>query len=234
MTFRKLAYGVSAAAIMMSASTAVFAQETTGAIRGRILDGSGAAVVGSVTIVHEPTGTTVTTMSDSSGFYSARGLRAGGPYTVTVSSAAGEGGIQLDSIGVGDAVNGDVIVNQAAAELEAITVTGQRFSNDFGYGTGSNYGAGDIAAAASISRDPKDIARLDPFVTLDPSNEDALSFAGTNTRQNQFTVDGIRQNDEFGLNGNGYPTQRSPISIDAIQALNVSVAPQVFSSKTRL
>ncbi|MAL58340.1 MAG: hypothetical protein CL682_14560, partial [Brevundimonas sp.] len=149
MTFRKLAYGVSAAAIMMSASTAVFAQETTGAIRGRILDGSGAAVVGSVTIVHEPTGTTVTTMSDSSGFYSARGLRAGGPYTVTVSSAAGEGGIQLDSIGVGDAVNGDVIVNQAAAELEAITVTGQRFSNDFGYGTGSNYGAGDIAAAAS-------------------------------------------------------------------------------------
>jgi hypothetical protein len=225
MTFRNLAYGASAVAILMGASTAAFAQETTGAIRGRIMDASGAGVSGSVTIVHEPTGTTVTTMSDAAGFYSARGLRAGGPYTITVSSAAGQGGVQLTSIGVGDAVNGDVVVGQAAAELESITVTGQRFQNDFGYGTGSNYGAGDIAAAASISRDPKDIARLDPFVTLDSSNEDALSFAGTNTRQNQFTVDGIRQNDEFGLNGNGYPTQRSPISIDAIQALNVSVAP---------
>ncbi|MGV8928700.1 MAG: hypothetical protein ACOH1E_03010, partial [Brevundimonas sp.] len=65
----------------------------------------------------------------------------------------------------------------------------------------------------------------DPFATIDPSNEDALSFAGTNTRLNQLTVDGIRQNDEFGLNGNGYPTQRSPISLDAVEAVNVSASP---------
>lgn len=127
MTFRNLAYGASAVAILLAASTAAFAQETTGAIRGRIMDTSGAGVAGSVTIVHEPTGTTVTTVSDSAGFYSARGLRAGGPYTITVRSSAGEGGVQLTSIGVGDAVNGDVVVGQAAAELESITVTGQRF-----------------------------------------------------------------------------------------------------------
>ncbi len=225
MKFRNLVYGASAAALMMSASSAVFAQETTGGVRGRIMDEAGVGVPGTVTIVHEPTGTRVTAVSDATGFYSARGLRAGGPYMVTVVSAAGEGGVSLNSIGVGDPVNADVIVRSDATEVAAITVTGQRFQNEFGYGSNSNYGAADIAASASISRDPKDIARLDPFVSIDPSNEDALSFAGTNTRLNQFTVDGIRQNDEFGLNGNGYPTQRSPISLDAIQALNVSVAP---------
>lgn len=224
---RNFACGASALAILMATSSVAIAQETTGGIRGRITDGSGAGVAGSVTITHEPTGTTVTTVSDASGFYSARGLRAGGPYTVTVSSAAGAGGLQLGSIGVGDPVAGNIVVGEQAAELDAIVVTGtrQRFSNDFGYGSSSNYGADAIAAAASISRDPKDIARLDPFVTIDPSNDDALGFAGVGTRLNQFTVDGIRQNDEFGLNGNGYPTQRSPISLDAIEAINVSVAP---------
>ena len=74
-------------------------------------------------------------------------------------------------------------------------------------------------------RDIKDIARLDPFATIDASNQDALSFAGTNTRFNQLTVNGVRQNDDFGLNNNGYPTQRSPFPLDAVGAVNVSIAP---------
>ena len=45
----------------------------------------------------------------------------------------------------------------------------------------------------------------DPFVAIDPSNQDALQFVGVNNRFNQITVDGIRQNDDFGLNNNGYP-----------------------------
>lgn len=227
MTFRKLAYGASAVAIMMSASTAVFAQETTGAIRGRVTAADGAGVSGaSVTVTHAPTGTSVTTVTDGTGFYSARGLRPGGPYEIRVSGAQGAGGVDLTAIGLGDPANGDVtLYDNSGADLGEIIVSGQRFANDFGNGSASNYGADTIASLPSIGRDPKDIARLDPFATIDPSNEDALSFAGTNTRLNQLTVDGIRQNDEFGLNGNGYPTQRSPISLDAIEALNVSVAP---------
>ena len=61
------------------------------------------------------------------------------------------------------------------------------------------------------------MARLDPFAMVqDPSNDDAFSFAGVNTRLNQLTIDGIRQNDEFGLNNNGYPTQRSPSRANAM------------------
>ncbi len=228
MTNRKRVFwATTALASSMLVASAVYAQETTGAIRGRVLTADGAGVAAAtVTITHEPTGTSVTTVSDSSGFYTARGLRVGGPYTISAGGAGGQGSSQLSAIGVADAASADVTVYSGAASLDDVVVTGaRRFANDFGAGSASNYGADTIQSLPSISRDLKDVARLDPFATIDPSNEDALSFAGTNTRLNQLTVDGIRQNDEFGLNGNGYPTQRSPISIDAVQAVNVSVAP---------
>lgn len=226
--FKKhLGYGVSTVVIALAAASAVYAQETTGAIRGRVVDAGGAAVSGATVILtHQPTGTSATTVADAGGFFSARGLRVGGPYTVAVTSGAGEGQIELGAIGVGDATNVQVTVYDAGSTaLEDVVVSGRRFANDFGAGSSSNYGEDTIQSLPSISRDLKDTARLDPFATIDPSNEDALSFAGTNTRLNQLTVDGIRQNDEFGLNGNGYPTQRSPISLDAVEAVNVSVAP---------
>ena len=60
---------------------------------------------------------------------------------------------------------------------------------------------------------------------LDSTNNDAISIAGTNSRFNSLTIDGVRQNDDFGLNGNGYPTQRAPLSIDAIEQMSVEIAP---------
>ncbi|RZJ18900.1 MAG: TonB-dependent receptor [Brevundimonas sp.] len=226
MFMKKLSYGASAVAILMATASAVHAQETTGSIRGRVTDMNGVpAANANITLRHEPTGTSATTVADGNGFFSARGLRVGGPYTVSASSAAGQGAAQLSAIGVGDAVNADVVVYSDATTLDEVVVSGRRFANDFGAGSASNYGADTIQSLPSISRDLKDTARLDPFATIDPSNEDALSFTGVNTRLNQLTVDGIRQNDEFGLNGNGYPTQRSPISLDAVEAVNVSAAP---------
>ena len=53
----------------------------------------------------------------------------------------------------------------------------------------------------------------------------ALSIAGGNIRSNSLTVDGVKQNDDFGLNKNGYPGRRSPISLDAIEQLPVNIAP---------
>ncbi|HCX10206.1 MAG TPA: hypothetical protein DHU81_07630, partial [Hyphomonas sp.] len=42
---------------------------------------------------------------------------------------------------------------------------------------------------------------------------------------NSLTVDGIRMNDNFGLNSNGYPTERIPFSYDAIEQVAVELAP---------
>ncbi|MGH6998939.1 MAG: TonB-dependent receptor, partial [Phenylobacterium sp.] len=131
----------------------------------------------------------------------------------------------VQNIGVGDPANVDLAMFRAgSAAVEELVVTGAVAAPSQG-GPSSNFSAAAIESLPSISRDIKDVARLDPFATIDVSNQDALSFAGANTRFNQLTVNGVRQNDDFGLNGNGYPTQRSPFPLDAVGAVNVSVAP---------
>ena len=92
-------------------------------------------------------------------------------------------------------------------------------------GAASRYGAQEVKELPSISRDIKDVVRIDPKAWVDPTNSDALEIAGVNNRYNTITVDGVRQSDDFGLNNNGYPTQRSPLSVDAIEAVSVLSAP---------
>ncbi|MEP1150943.1 MAG: TonB-dependent receptor, partial [Balneola sp.] len=75
------------------------------------------------------------------------------------------------------------------------------------------------------SRDLKDVIRVDPRVYIDESSSSAIVCAGGNPRFNSLTVDGARMNDNFGLNGNGYPTVRIPFSYDAIDQVAVELAP---------
>lgn len=230
MKFRNLAYGASTVAIMLSASTAVFAQETTGGIRGVVTDAAGTPVANAeVTVTHVPSGTSSVTATDQVGAYSARNLRVGGPYMVVVNSIAGSSTTEAGSIGIGTPASIDVVVGGAgladeAADLGDVVVTGQR-AGGLRTSPRTNIGLNDIETLPSISRDIKDFVRTSPFATVDPTNNDALSIGGQNTRSNAILVDGIRQSDDFGLNGNGYPTQRSPISIDALEAVSVDVAP---------
>ena len=224
-SMKRLAAGSALAVLALASASAVYAQETTGAIRGVVTDENGASVANAtVTITHVPTGATLSTVSSTNGFYSARGLRVGGPYTIKVAAPNYEGQTaNLSALGVGDPAEVGLTL-YTVGSVDAITVTAAR-AGGATQGPGTNFTAGDVQNLPSISRDLKDVARIDPFATIDPTNQDALSFAGTNTRFNQLTVDGNRQNDDFGLNNNGYPTQRSPISIDAVGAVQVSIAP---------
>lgn len=223
----RLASGAALTALVCAMSSAVYAQETTGAVRGQVTDENGAAVSGAtVTVTHVPTGATSTSVTGPDGYFSARGLRVGGPYRIAASASEFDRSqVTLQSIGVGDPANVTVALYRAgSAQVEELVVTGAAAAVSQG-GPSSNFSGAAIESLPSISRDIKDIARLDPFATIDASNQDALSFAGTNTRFNQLTVNGVRQNDDFGLNNNGYPTQRSPFPLDAVGAVNVSVAP---------
>ncbi|WP_411288120.1 TonB-dependent receptor domain-containing protein, partial [Phenylobacterium sp.] len=207
-------------------STAVYAQATTGAIRGQITNEASAPIGNAtVTVTHVPTGTSATSVTGSDGYFSVRGLRPGGPYRVAAAAANFDSGsVNVAGIGVGEPANVDVLLYATGAQVSELVVTAAAVAPNRG-GPSTNFSAADLENIPSISRDLKDAARLDPFATIDPTNQDALSFAGTNTRFNQLTVDGVRQNDDFGLNNNGYPTQRSPISLDAVSAVNVSAAP---------
>ncbi len=228
MKFRtKLVAGVAAGAVALMLTASAYAQDITGSMRGRVLNESGAPVAGGqVVVTHVPTGTSTTVTTSADGYFSARGLRVGGPYTVTAKASGYEAQrSNVASIGVGSTEEVDLKLHAMNTVSEVVVAAAPTTAEGYQAGPSTNFSATQIQELPSISRDLKDIARLDAFASIDPSNADALSFAGTNTRFNQLTVDGIRQTDDFGLNNNGYPTQRSPISLEAIQALQVSVAP---------
>lgn len=211
----------------LAMSSAVYAQETTGGVAGTVYDASGAPVAGAaVNITHVPSGTRSNTVSGADGAFTVRNLRVGGPYVVEVSSAAGSTSANIPSIGIGTPYAMDLNLNSgadaSASDLGDIVVTGSRTASVPGR---AQVGQGQIETLPSISRDIKDFVRTTPFATVDPTNNNALSIGGQNTRFNAFLIDGVRQGDDFGLNGNGYPTVNSPISISVLEAVSVDVAP---------
>ncbi|MCL1113410.1 TonB-dependent receptor [Shewanella basaltis] len=200
------------------------AADTASDIRGQITGPAGNAVSDAkVTIIHQPTGTVTEVPVTANGQFSARGLRVGGPYI-----------IKVDSDQFADTVEEDVYLQlgetfrfnrtlQDAAAMERIGVVGSA-----GYyrtaGSNSDFGEQDIAKAPGVSRDLKDVLRQNPMAVIGTDGV-SMSVAGMNPRFNTFVVDGISQNDDFGLNSNGYPTQRSPISIDAVESVALNVSP---------
>jgi hypothetical protein len=83
----------------------------------------------------------------------------------------------------------------------------------------------DIQNLPSINRNINDIVRIDPRVYVDEANVDAVQCVGANPRFNSLTVDGVKKNDNFGLNSNGYPTENMPFPFDAIQNVSLELSP---------
>jgi hypothetical protein len=203
----------------------VRAQETTAQLGGNVVDADGNPVAGAtVTVLHVPSGTSRSAVTNASGQFVLTGLRVGGPYSVTASSAGFQGSaVENVYAELGRRANVSLVVapTTVLAEVE-VTAAGTAGT---AIGVGTEFTAETIASAPSINRDLKGTLRIDPKAWVDPTNSDALEVAGVNNRYNSITVDGVRQSDDFGLNNNGYPTQRSPISLDAVEAVSLQTAP---------
>ena len=211
--------------LALGLTTSAMANETSSGISGKILTPTGQAAPNTTIIVtHIPTGAKKTVVTNDTGSYNIRGLRVGGPYKVVVDSDAFKdqehSNIYLE---VGKQFR--LSANLQVDNIERIAVTGTMVSGFTNAGSSGSWGADEIMKAAGGNRDLKDILRSNPLVTVSTDSDASMSIAGSNPRFNSFTVDGVRQNDDFGLNGNGYPTQRSPISIDAIEQVSVETTP---------
>ena len=215
-----------AVAMSIGMSTAAFAQETSSALNGTVYDVSGNVVSGaSVTLLDTRTGAVKELTSGTNGTFNTKGLRVGGPYTLTVKDSSGSRVIEDVYLNLGEPLNINVEL-LSSANLETITVTGRSFGVlTETKGPSSNFGFDDLQNQPSVSRDIKDTIALDPRITIDQTNSDAIVCGGANNRFNSITVDGIRQNDNFGLNNNGYPTERLPFPFDAIDQVAVELAP---------
>jgi len=216
------------AAVAIVAAAPAMAQNTTAAIGGQVLGSDGKPLAGaSVSIVHRESGSTATLTTDGDGRFSARGLRVGGPYTVTAVKG-NDREIQNDVyLALAETLTLELRM-RGANVLETVVTTGSAATNrkfdSANMGAGTNLGRDELAAYASISRSLQDYARNDPRVVQTDKGNGEISVAGQNGRYNTVTIDGVKVNDTFGLELNGLPTLKQPISIDAIQAVQVNVS----------
>lgn len=216
----------SAAAISIAAMvpTAAMAQETTSSVRGTVESSNGPVAGATVTITHEPSGTVANSTTDGNGNFSANGLRVGGPFTVVVEADGFQSAQVTDlSLSAGQSFRLPVLL-QAEQEI-VVTAAALKGATETSTGPITALNREDIEGVASINRDIRDLARRDPFTTLDLTNSRTIEIAGQNGRLNRFSVDGVQFSDDFGLNNGGLPTARGPVPFDAIEQFSVKVAP---------
>lgn len=218
----KLSIGLMAALAMAPA----FAQSTSAGVGGQVVGTDGNPATGAqVTIVHTESGTVSRASTDASGRYNARGLRVGGPYTITVEKD-GETKTETDVYLNLDEVT-QIDMSFASQDLDVVTVTGSRGSQVFAsdkIGSGSNVTRDQIDGFASIDRNLQDYVRFDPRIAQTDKSRNEISVGGQNPRYNAIRVDGISTNDAFGLESNSLPTPRQPFSLDTIDEIAVDVA----------
>ncbi|SFD61062.1 TonB-dependent receptor [Pseudoalteromonas denitrificans] len=208
-------------------SVNAFANDTASALKGHITGPNGSPAVGTeITIMHVPSGSVKKTTVNASGTFNAKGLRVGGPYKIVVDSDQFEDTV-VDNIflTLGKTYPVKVQLNTKST-MEQIVVTGRPISvQSGGTGPATHFSLSDIENRPSVNRDIKDIVRADPRIYVDEANSGAIQCAGGNPKFNSLTLDGVRMNDNFGLNNNGYPTERMPFSFDAIDQVAVELAP---------
>jgi len=219
---------VAAAAFSMVVTGAALAQGvTTAAITGSVTDSSGAPLEGArVTAVHGPSGTTYTAVTRADGRFTIPGMRVGGPYRVRAAMVGHRQETQ-DGINLTLGISADLRfrLRQVTVELEPITVTATTssvFSSER-TGAATTVSSGQIAHLPTISRRVEDLLRLTPQYS--PMSF-GFSFAGQDNRLNNMTIDGSYFNNSFGLAGQpGDRTGVSPVSLDALEQLQVNIAP---------
>ncbi len=206
--------------VAMIVSVAAFAQVTTSGISGQVTDASGAPLVGAtVYAVHTPSGTQYGAVSNNNGNYYINGSRQGGPYTIEVSYV----GYQTQmfegvTLPLGETFTQNAKLS-AGENIEAVVVSStatDRFDSNK-TGAAINITADQIASMPTISRSISDITRLSPYAN-------GTSFAGGDGRSTNVTVDGANFNNNFGLSS-ALPGGGNPISIDALDEIQVVVAP---------
>jgi outer membrane receptor for ferrienterochelin and colicin len=211
------------------ATAPVFAQSNAAGIAGRVLGADGQPVANAeVTITHTESGTVSRATTDADGRYNARGLRVGGPYTVTINKeGAGAGSQDGVYLNLDKVNNVDVALNNSVTTLGAVQAVAAATSEVFSankMGAGSVVTRQQLEQMPTINRNLQDFVRLDPRVVQTDKSRNEISVGGQNPRYNVIRVDGVSTNDSFGLGGNGLPTPKQPFSMDVIDEVSIDVA----------
>lgn len=213
--------------VLCTLSTAVLAQTTTSSIRGKLLDSSGEPVSNAeVVVTDERTGSERRVRSNNSGTFFASNLQIGGPFTVIVN---GVKSAIVNNISLGDAyqLTIDDVGAQVADSIEEVVIVGKSAVADISSGPSAVFSLDTLESAVAFNRDIKDVFSNDPRINLDdPSRGSGVNCGGKNPRFNSLSIDGVGQNDRFGLNNNGFASSNGqPFPFDALEQVSVELAP---------
>jgi hypothetical protein len=207
------------------------AQVTTSNLDGRVVDEEGEPLdMVNVVAKHEPTGTVYYTTTRPDGRYNINNVRVGGPYTITASLMGyKEQKIENVTLQLGKRSTFNFIISLDRIELQEAVVTYNNDINTNKKGTETTVGEVQLNEMPTISREVSDFVRLNPQSSVQNiGGQTAISVAGINNRYNSIFIDGAVNNDVFGLSAtgaNGGQTGGSPLSLDAIEEIQVVVAP---------
>lgn len=201
------------------------AQVTTAALSGKVTDDLNELVAGAtIQVTHQPTGSVTGTITNVNGRYSITGLQPGGPYSVKV-SFVGYQSVIFEGLflPLGETLTQDAWIQPSANVLEDVVVTGSSNSSmrvDRS-GAGTRLSAGNIAEIPTVSHNMNDVMKMTP---QGGNTGNGFAVGGGNYRQSFFTVDGAAFNNAFGI-GSNLPANGTPISLDALEQLNVNITP---------
>jgi hypothetical protein len=211
-------------AFVLAVASAGFAQGvTTSSLSGTIKDQAGAGIPGATVVAtHTASGTTYGTISQNDGRFVIPSMRIGGPYTVKVSFVGYHEAVYNDIyLSLGSASNLNVTITEASQQLSEVVVSAERgsiFSTER-TGASTNIRKESIQALPTVNRSINDFTRLTPQAS-------GRSFVGQDARYNNITIDGSIFNNSFGLGDQpGGRTGSTPISLDAIEEIQVNIAP---------
>ncbi|NND14964.1 MAG: TonB-dependent receptor [Eudoraea sp.] len=204
---------------------------TTSAIRGQVTDNNGEPLPGATVVaVHNPTSTTYGAAADFDGYFRISNMRAGGPYTITVTYVGFTDDVKNDiflTLGRASVLSAELA--ESATALDEVIVTSSTIFGSSKTGAATTVGRRDVATLPAASRSIADFIRITPQAQLTEGNDGfSVSLAGQNNRYNAIYIDGAVNNDVFGLAGsgtNGGQTGVNPFSVDAIEAFQVNIAP---------
>jgi hypothetical protein len=204
------------------------AQVTTGSLNGKVQNEKGEGVAGaSLIAIHLPSGTTYETTSRADGRFIIINMRVGGPYSVTA-AFTGTGTAAFapetqENVEINLGVATDLVFNvKPIAVTETVTVTAE---------SSAVFSSARTGAATAVNREtlatlPTVQGRISDFTRLTPQTSGSNSFGGGDSRMNNMTVNGAAFNNSFGLGGQpGERTGVAPISLEAIEQVQVSIAP---------
>ncbi len=208
---------------------------TTGSIAGRVTSAADGSPVPGVALeaVHTPTAATYVTYTRVDGTYSIINVRVGGPFTITARlDGFRPSRVENVQVGLGETRTIDFRLEAQTVE-ETIVVTAEPPLVPLNQaGSQSSVSPELVQALPTIERSLEDLARTSLYFNAQGGvrgdDETTLSVAGQNNRYNTIQIDGAVNNDLFGLSPTGSPggqAEAQPISIEAIQELQLLVSP---------